>query len=384
MRPRGLAHLRLLLAVDSLVVGGAERHVVDLAVALARQGHDVTIACSRTGPLAGVALAAGVRVRELMGECVKRRISLRYAWRLAELLREERFDVVHAHIYASTVAAFAATFRGDAPLVVTEHSAATWRSRFARAVHTLALRRAARVIGVSDHIRDRVVADGVAPERVSVIRNAVIDHGAPRADPALRDGVPLIGTVARLNAEKGVEYVIEAAAQVAAVHPEARFIVIGDGPEREALAALVERTGAPVWFLGARGDVPDFVGFFDVLVLPSLSEGTPLVTLEAMSAGVPVVATAVGGIPQQLTDGREGFLVPPRDATAIARAVVRLIEDRQLRREMGARARARIRATCRHEELVRAVLDVYRAALDDKEPRHVDRRSIARRGTAWR
>jgi glycosyltransferase involved in cell wall biosynthesis len=199
-----------------------------------------------------------------------------------------------------------------------------------------------------------------------VIPNAVTDHRAPRADPLLRDGVPLIGTVARLKPEKGVRYFVEAAARIAKLHPEARFLVIGDGPERDALSALASRLGVPVWFLGARGDVPEFVGFLDVFVLPSLSEGTPLVTLEAMSAGVPIVATNVGGVPYQITDGRDGLLVPPRDPEAIATAVLRLIEHAR-----------------RHDDLVAAVLDVYRAALREKELANAGERSVARDRPAW-
>jgi glycosyltransferase involved in cell wall biosynthesis len=384
MKVPALPPLRILFAVDSLDVGGAERHAVDLARALVRRGHAVTIACSRAGPLEHVATQAGVQVRELVGELVKRRVSLRYAWRLAELIRSGRYDLVHAHIYASTVAAMAATaLRGGPPLVVTEHSDAAWRSPLAKAVHRSALRRVARVIAVSDTIRDRLIEEGVPRDRVVVIRNAVTDHGAPRADPFLRDGVPLIGTVARLKPEKGVRYFIEAAARLAARCPEARFVVIGDGPERDELERRAAELGVPVWFLGARGDVPEFVGFLDVLVLPSLSEGTPLVTLEAMSAGVPVVATNVGGIPYQITDGREGFLVPPADPVAIADALVTLVEDRDLRREMGERARARIEAGCRHDELVRAVVEVYRAALAEKEHGSADRRGVASHRPAW-
>jgi glycosyltransferase involved in cell wall biosynthesis len=375
--------LRILFVVDSLDVGGAERHVVDLAIALATRGHAVTIACSRTGPLEHGARAAGVEVRELVGELVKRRVSARYISRLARLLRDGRFDIVHAHIYASAVAAAAANLGRATPLIVTEHSDATWRSPLARFVHRRALLRSSRVVAVSESIRDRLVDEGVPARRIVVIPNAVTDHGAPRADPWLRDGVPLIGTVARLNPEKGIHYFIEAAARVSARHPEARFIVIGDGPERERLSALAARLGVPVWFLGTRGDVPQFVGILDVLVLPSLSEGTPLVTLEAMSAGVPVVATAVGGVPAQITHGREGFLVPAANAPAIADAVLRLVEDRDLRQAMGERARARIETGSRHAELVRAVLDVYRAALSEKEQRHVDRRGIASGRPAW-
>jgi predicted glycosyltransferase len=118
-----------LLVADSLNVGGAEQHVVCLASALAQQGYRVTLACSKEGALAPLAEQAGVSVRPLLHHLVKRRLSTEFAWKLARLIRQSRFDLVHAHMYASAVASACATFGTGIPLVMTEHSEAKWRSR---------------------------------------------------------------------------------------------------------------------------------------------------------------------------------------------------------------------------------------------------------------
>ena len=132
---------RLLLVVDSLEVGGAERQVVDLALALRRGGYEVTVACSIAGDLSGALEDARIPFRPLLDRLAKRRLSPAYAWRLRRLLRRERFDLVHAHIYASVVAAAIATLETDVPLVITEHTEASWQPWRARWVSRWVYRR---------------------------------------------------------------------------------------------------------------------------------------------------------------------------------------------------------------------------------------------------
>ena len=149
--------LWLLLAVDSLEVGGAERHVVDLATALHRKGYRVEVACSVAGELSETLGAAGVPVWPLMGRLVKRRVSLAYARGIRSLLRERPFDLVHAHIFASAVAASIATLGKNVPLVVSEHTEASWQTWLSRRVSGWAHRRATRTIAVSMPIEQRLI-----------------------------------------------------------------------------------------------------------------------------------------------------------------------------------------------------------------------------------
>ncbi|MDQ3795292.1 MAG: glycosyltransferase family 4 protein [Actinomycetota bacterium] len=361
--------VRLLLVVDSLEVGGAERQVVDLAVALRRKGYAVTVACSIAGDLSGALERAGIPVRPLLRRLAKRRFSLTYAWGLRRLLKRERFDLVHAHIYASVAAATIATLGRGVLLVITEHTEASWQAWRARWISRWIYRRVQRIIAVSTPIRRRLIErDGVHPDLITIIPNAVISASEPHASvplPAELRERPLVGVVARLQPEKGVARFLKAAARVAPQFPEVHFVVAGDGPLRQELAALTEDLdlGNRVHFLGFRSDASELMRSLDVLVVPSLTEGSPLVTLEAMAAGIPVVASAVGGIPDQIRHDKEGLLVPPGDTDAIGDALLALLRDPDKARRLGEAGRRRAAAHFSHATMVWQIEGVYRDVL---------------------
>jgi glycosyltransferase involved in cell wall biosynthesis len=172
------------------------------------------------------------------------------------------------------------------------------------------------------------------------------------AQPALRSERPLVGNVARLAPQKDHRTLIEAARLV----PEADFVVAGDGELRKKL----EREAGPrVRFLGARDDVPELLASLDVFAFPSLFEGLCLAVIEAQAAGVPVVATPVGGIRETVVDGETGLLVPTRDPAALAAAIRRLLEDRGAAEAMAAEARRRVRERFSVERMVEATLRLY-------------------------
>lgn len=363
--------IRLLLVVDSLDVGGAERHVVDLAVALRRKGYEVTVACSTIGALSGVLAEASIPVRALLHRPVKRRLSAAFAHRLRRLVKEGRFDLVHAHVYASATAAAVATTGTGVPLVITEHTEAPWRGRRALWISRWLYRRAEHVIAVSSAIQRRlIVTDDVPPARINVIPNAVSPVAStPPVDPPalpieLREG-PLVGVIARLQPEKGVAAFLKAAARVSSLFPKAHFLVVGDGPLRQELLTLAKRLGVRerVHFLGFRPDARTIIEYLDVLVVPSLSEGSPLVVLEGMAAGVPVVASAVGGIPDQIRHEREGLLIPPGDPAALDDALLNLLRDPAHARSLGEAGRRRAASEFGYATMVRRIEAVYRAAL---------------------
>ena len=363
--------VRLLLVVDSLEVGGAERHVVDLAAALSRKGHEVTVACSLAGELSDPLDGAGIRVRPLLDRLVKRRVCVAYARGLRRLLRGQRIDLVHAHIYASAAASALATLGTGVPLVVTEHTEGAWQGRRAHLVSRLIYRRARRVIAVSTPIWRRLIErDGVSPKKISLVPNAVIPapdtlRSTPDAPPEGWHEGPLVGVVARLQPEKGIAKFLKAAARISSSCPEARFLVVGDGPLREELLRLADRLGLRerVRFLGHRADARDLIGLLDVLAVPSLTEGTPLTVLEAMAVGVPIVASAVGGVPDQVRHGKEGLLVPPEDPVALGDALLELLQDPGLARRLGEAGRRRSDSEFAHATMVQRIETDYGAAL---------------------
>jgi glycosyltransferase involved in cell wall biosynthesis len=252
--------------------------------------------------------------------------------------------------------------------VITEHTEASWQTWRARWVSRWVYRRVERIIAVSTPIRRRLVErDGVHPDLITIVPNAVVSAPEPRPEdpPAGLSGNPLVGVVARLQPEKGVANFLKAAARVARHFPEAHFVIAGDGPLRQELVALAEDLGLRdrVRFLGFRSDASELMGSLDVLVVPSLTEGSPLVTLEAMAAGVPVVASAVGGIPDQIRDGKEGLLVAPGDTGAMAEAIAALLRDPARARTLAEAGRRRATSEFGHAVMVRRIEDVYREVL---------------------
>lgn len=358
--------LRVLQVVDSLEPGGAERHVVDLAAELARRGHEVAVASSVGGVLAAELEQHGVPVFPLMPALVKRRVSPDYAAALRQVLTAGGYDVVHGHMFASSVAAARATSGQPSALVVTEHTQAPWRSREAHRVSHCVYQQADRLLAVSSVIGEELRSCGGVPRgRVSVVPPAITPSSVqPAPRPPSWQGSPVIGRVCRLQPEKGVEVFLQAAALVCERRPQARFVVIGDGPLRPELEALAGESGpaGQIEILGFRPDARELIGAMDVLAVSSRSDGTPLVVFEALSAGVPVVASRVGGIPDQIRDGREGLLVPPDDAAALAGALARVIDDRALAARLGREARARA-ASFPYSGMVDSVESAYRAAV---------------------
>ena len=344
---------------------------MDLAIALRRKGHEVTVACSVAGELSGPLQEAGIPVRALLERRVKRRFSVAFAKKPGRLLKGGGFGLVHAHVYASTSAAAVATLGLNVPLVTTEHSEGSWRAWHAQQMSRWVYRRAKHVVAVSSSLRRLLLeAYGVPPERVVLVPNAVTPNSdrTPKVSPSLsdkwREG-PLVGVVAQLKPEKGLGTFLEAAARVSPLLPNVRFLVVGDDPLRWELETSTQHLGLDrrVRFLGFRSDARALVELLDVLVVPSLSEGAPLVVLEAMAAAIPVVASAVAGIPDQIRHEMEGLLVPPGDSTALGDALVDLLRNPGRARRLGEAGRRRWASEFNYTTMVRRVEAVYRSAL---------------------
>ena len=174
------------------------------------------------------------------------------------------------------------------------------------------------------------------------------------------DGV-VVGNVARLAEQKGHRDLVAAAPAVLERYADARFVVAGDGELRDQLEALARPLGDRFTFLGERHDVPDLLASFDVFAYPSRFEGLCLAVIEAQAAGVPVVATPVGGIVENVVDGDTGLLVPPNDPPALAQAILRVLDDPQLGRRLAERARPRALERYGRERMVERTLALYDA-----------------------
>jgi len=294
-------------------------------------------------------------------DCASRAGYPRAAWRLRRLVAAEAIDILHTHHYEPALIGVAATVGRPVPLVLGRHYsdaiyqlARGLRRRAYLSLEALANRRAAAIIAPSTAVAQILLSQGVAPEKVEVIPYGFdFRRFGPRGEEALAraralwpagEG-PRLVTVGRLHAEKGHRYLLDALETLAREGLEARWLVVGDGPERDRLAAQVAASAVAdrVRFAGWRTDVLDLVAAADVVVQPTVHEAFSQAMVEAMALGRPLVISDVSGVRDIVEDERSGLIVPLRDSAALARAIRRLA-DRGQARAMGEAARARVQA----------------------------------------
>jgi glycosyltransferase involved in cell wall biosynthesis len=356
---------RVVLVITLAEVGGAQSYVAALLPALAER-YDVVLAAYGEGPLREAAARHGVRFVPLRH--VRRAIrpwrDLAGLFELARLLRRERPQILHASSSKAGVLGRLAAALTRVPIrIFTVHgwAFAAYEGLPAR-LYRLTDRLMAPLTTVTICVSERERAAGLAAgtcreERTVVIRNAVDVAAAPRSNHDRAK--PRLISVGRLKAPKDFLTLIRALAELPKESFEA--VIVGDGPDRGTVDAEIRRLGldGSVQLAGQRHDVPALLARSDVFVLSSRSEGLPVSVLEAMAAGLPVVASSVGGLAELVVDGESGMLVPPGDPESLASALRRLIDDHQLRQELGAAARARARASFDLGAFRRAHVDLY-------------------------
>ena len=360
--------IRVLTLLDTLRPGGAERVAVSLATRLDRRRFEPVVCVSRSSawaPLREPLDRGGVPVVSL------ERGSRLAFWRwlpLLALLRRQRIDVVHAHMFGSNVAGTVLGRLAGVPVVVAhEHSWSFKGNRLRSALDRYLVGRGADVvIAVSAADRTRMIAlERLPRDKVRLIPNRVPPLPPPQTDVRAELDVsvdaPVIGTLTVLRREKALDVLVEAARQLAPRFPGLKVLIAGTGPEEERLRSLIAARGLTdtVLLLGFRSNVADVLAALNVAVFSSDREGSPLAVIEAMAAGLPIVATSVGGIPELLRRDEDALLVPPRDPPALAEAVARLLEDPALRETLGKRAQERQRRLFDIEPTVRAFEDIY-------------------------
>lgn len=366
--------MKVLLLVHGLDVGGAESMMAHLARHLRAAGDDVEFGCLG---------ALGVIGAELRDEGIPVVVHARrpgfdatLPWRLAGCIRAGRFDVVHAHQRTALFYGLLAGLLHATPIVYTEHGPLFGSDAGAlqRAFNRLLGRRACRITAVSEHAARALVADeGFAGRDVGVIPNGIDvaawaaaargDRAAARARLGLPSETVILGSVGRLHAVKNQRMLVRALADLRRRVPGAALVLVGDGPERDALAESARQLGVgdAVRFLGQRRDVDRILPAFDLFCLASLSEGIPLTLLEAMAARVPIVATAAGGIPEAVRPDLEALLIDAAAPAAahFATAAERVLGDAALRHRLTERAFVRVGAEFRLD----AVCQRYRGLL---------------------
>mgnify|MGYP001561056856 CR=1 FL=1 len=366
--------LRVVHLVEALGTGGLERVVQALARHADARRFRIEVLCAvQGGPVAREIEAAGIRVRVLGAAGYRPRDILA----AARLIKEIGADVVHSHGHFAGVLGRGAAWWAGAPVAVHHlHTIDTTLEDRHRRLERFLLRLTSRLLCCSDAVARHASRDLKAPQRLlAVVPNGIDPPPAmTRAQALDRLGLggisgPIVGCVGGLSRHKGQAVLVQALGHLAEDRRLPTLVLVGDGPERPRLesAAAGLQGRARVVFAGERPDARALLPAFDLLVVPSIErEGFGLAALEGMDAGLPVVASRLGGLPEVLEDGRTGLLVPPGDARALAVAIERLLANPEERRALGAAGRRQVESRFRAALMTRRVEDVYEEALRER------------------
>jgi glycosyltransferase involved in cell wall biosynthesis len=294
-------------------------------------------------------------------------------WRLFTLLRGRRPTILHSWLFHANLPGRVLGRLAGVPVIICAEQTMAMEAEWRYFLNRKTSRLVDRVVAASANVRDFCIDHiGLPAGKVVVIHNSVEGIVSP---PAARQAArqelglpldgPLTGTVSRLDPVKGVDYLLRAFAQVR----DGQLVVIGDGPERTTLHALADGLGLTgrVHWAGYRSDVPKLLPALDIFVQPSLHEGLPNAVLEAMAAGLPVVATKVGGTPEAVLDGVTGVLVPARDPVALAEAITALHHDPDQRHRLGQAGVERVEQNFSVEHMARQTQALYDRMLTMKQ-----------------
>jgi glycosyltransferase involved in cell wall biosynthesis len=383
---------KVLRVIARLNMGGPALHVAYLTAGLRERGYDTTLVAGSLArgedSMAFVADARDVEVVRIdeLGREISPLRDLVATLRLARLIRRERPDILHTHTAkAGTVGRVAAVLAGrHAPPIVVHtfhgHVLRGYfgpvRTRFFRLLERWLASRTTVLIAVSPQVRDDLVALGVAPrERFVVIRlgielgERVAGGQNGRAESRRYLGIEperfAVGWIGRMTAVKRTDDILLAFKRLREGGVDAVLCLVGDGPDRQQLEHRAQELGVirDTLFVGYQEDVAPFYAAFDALVLPSSNEGTPVSAIEALAAGRPVVATRVGGVPDVVQEGVDGFLVEPGATDDLADRLAELARDPQLRERMGRAGRERVLPRYAVERLVDDIDRLYRSLL---------------------
>ncbi|MDD5428223.1 MAG: glycosyltransferase family 4 protein [Candidatus Omnitrophica bacterium] len=367
--------MKILQVTTHINIGGIANYILSLSEALAAKGVGVVVASG------GGNLEGEFRLRKIPHMRLNIKTKFEFgpkvilsAFRLANIVRRERIDIIHAHTRVSQVAGLLASLLTGVPYVTTCHGYFKVRSR--KMIDTWGC----RVIAISDAVRRHLKEDlGVDDGRIRLIYSGVDQYKFTRKysdedkadimrELGLKDA-PVVGTIGRLSQVKGQRYLVQAMPDIIAGTGGAQCLIVGDGPEKLALENLAKALSIrdSVYFAPSYVDTPKLLAIMDVFVFPSVKEGLGIALLEAMAAGKACVASDIGGISDIIEDPSYGTLVPVGDIKAIAGSVTALIGDKRLLRDMGNNARRLAAEKFSLDAMRDNVIELYKGVLDEKK-----------------
>lgn len=383
-----VARRRILHVINGEHYSGAERVQDLLALGLPANGYEVAFACLKDGKFKQVRKSQQVTLHDAP---MRSRLDFRAVRALTRLAQDRAYELIHAHTPRSLLVGRLIAARLRLPLIYHVHSPAArdstryWTNRVNAWVEKLSLQGVSRLITVSESLANCMIASGTHPDAISVVPNGV-PVASPRPPRAAHTATWTLGTVALFRPRKGTEILLAALAILKSRGIVVRLKAIGgwETAEYEAsLKAHAARLGveSQVMWRGFCQDVDGELNEVDVLVLPSLfGEGMPMVVLEALAKGIPVVGTCVEGVPEVIRDGLEGRLAPPGDPAELAEAIASIVEGDLNWDELHAAARARHAMQYADDVMARGVARVYDEILDGpQEPAPQPDRATAQR-----
>jgi len=380
--PGARERVKLLKFVGLFGVGGTEQQVLTLARELDHSRFELHLACfQRVGELRDQLrpferATTEYRIRKLYNKG-----AIQQWLRLASYIRRHQIQIVHTYNFHPTVFAVPAGRLAGAVVIASVRDMGAYLTPAQQRVQRMVGRLAHRVVANSEAVRQWLIRGGWDGRRISVIRNGIdlsrfqrqVGNPGLRRELGLPPGVPIVAVIARLSRVKGLDDFLEAAAMLTATRPDVHFLLVGEssGTERgyeHQIAAQAARLGLErrVVFAGLRLDVPAVLSEVAVSVLPSLSEGLSNVLLESMAVGVPLVATRVGGNAEAVEDGVTGLLVPPRQPSALAAAIGRLLDDQTLAARLVQAGRRRVVEHFSMEAVARTTERLYLTLLEGR------------------
>ena len=375
--------IRILFVIDGLEFGGGERGFAQVAIGL-RDRFEVFVASMAGGTFEHELRQFGIKIYPVD---MSRRLSLKPVRQIKEIIRNNKIDLVHSQgARTDFFARIAVRIQKPRTRIVSTiqmpvegYDVGALRKGVYRFFDRFSKRYVDRFVTVSEVLKKTLIDQHKIPEgKVVKIYNGIeIEEYRPngkevrsqksevRREFGLAKNVPVIGAIGRMVWQKGFEYLIESIPEIIETIPQLKILIVGDGPLRERLEGLAEslKVKERIIFTGFRNDIREIFSAVDLLVIPSLLEGFPMVTLEAMAMAKPIIATNIDGIAEQITDGVNGVLVPPKDPSALAKAVVRVLNDKKLARTMALSAREKVEQEFSVEKMVAETEKVYLSLL---------------------
>jgi glycosyltransferase involved in cell wall biosynthesis len=381
------APTKILKFLTMFAIGGTERQFVYLAKGLDKSRFDIRVGClSKRGEFLKDIEAMNLPVAEYPIKSLYSPRMLKGQWRFARDLRRQNIRLVHAYgFYPNVFSVPAARFAGCITIAsVRDTGAFASQIKLKTLSQRTACRLADRVVANSSAVRNWLVSLGMDQNHIDLIPNGIAvnerltrsrDFGI-RHELGIDAEVPVIAVISRLNPGKGIEYLLKAAVIVREQFPEARFLIVGgsyfDPAYKPSLELLARELNVAdrVLFTGERNDIQQLLQEVNISVLPSLSEGLSNSLLESMAAGLPVIATNVGGNPEIVQDGKTGFLVPARDEKALSDAILRVLKAPELGEGFGQAGYERVSRNFSLAATVRKTEELYTMLLEERSWRH--------------